>query len=48
MGSWVPDETGLSFAAFYPSATRQEGLAVNVFLAIAQRARWAESVFADG
>ena len=41
MGSWVPDETGLSFAAFYPSAVRQEGLAVNLLLGMLQRARWA-------
>jgi len=45
MGSWVPDETGLSFAAFYPSAVRREGIAVNLFLGMAQRALWAaESV----
>ncbi len=40
LGSWVPDETGLSFAAFYPSAVR-EGLAINLFLGMVLRVRWA-------
>jgi hypothetical protein len=44
----VPDEMGLSFAAFYPSAVRQEGLAVSLLLGMLQRARWAaESVFGE-
>jgi hypothetical protein len=39
---------GLSFAAFYPSAVRQEGLAVSLLLGMLQRARWAaESVFGE-
>jgi hypothetical protein len=48
LGSWRPDEHGLTWAAFYPNAVFQEGLARNVVLGTAVRAKWvAESVYGD-
>jgi hypothetical protein len=49
LGSWVPDETGPTFAAFYPNAVRQEGLAANVAIGTVLRSCWfAESLLGEG
>lgn len=48
LGSWLPDEYGVSWASFYPNVMWRPGAAVNVASAAAARARWiAEAVYGD-
>lgn len=49
LGTWVADDVGPTFAAFYPNAVHREGLALNAVIGTMVRACWvAASLLGEG
>ena len=49
MGTWgLRDDNTLAFAAFYPNVIAQSGLTEDIALQMAERARWAAELWANG